>query len=143
MDGSAPLNAPGGNRHRSAGEMVACRRRRFAGTASQRAHQEGVGRRHNRALSERRAPPARQWLSDAPALARLPGQYECQARPADQADRSTGDEFLRVQDVLADSAGQHDGGKSWAQAALQEPLLPKAFTRFCAPWRWDGEAAIL
>ena len=36
-----------------------------------------------------------------------------------------------------------DGGKSWAQAALQEPVLPKAFTRFCAPWRWDGQAAIL
>jgi len=36
-----------------------------------------------------------------------------------------------------------DDGKSWAQAALQEPVLPKAFTRFCAPWRWDGQAAIL
>jgi sulfane dehydrogenase subunit SoxC len=23
-----------------------------------------------------------------------------------------------------------DGGRSWAQAALQEPVLPKAFTRF-------------
>ncbi len=32
-----------------------------------------------------------------------------------------------------------DGGKSWAQAALQEPVLPKAFTRFRMPWRWDGQ----
>jgi sulfane dehydrogenase subunit SoxC len=36
-----------------------------------------------------------------------------------------------------------DGGKSWAQAALQEPVLPKAFTRFRAPWRWDGSPAVL
>src|SRR5580765_694221 len=36
-----------------------------------------------------------------------------------------------------------DGGKSWAQAALQAPVLPKAFTRFRAPWRWDGGPAIL
>ena len=31
-----------------------------------------------------------------------------------------------------------DGGRSWAQAALQDPVLPKAFTRFRMPWRWDG-----
>jgi sulfane dehydrogenase subunit SoxC len=36
-----------------------------------------------------------------------------------------------------------DGGKSWAQAALQEPVLPKAFTRFRIPWRWAGGPAVL
>src|SRR3954451_16376625 len=36
-----------------------------------------------------------------------------------------------------------DGGASWAQAALQEPVLPKAFTRFRMPWRWNGGPAIL
>ncbi|MGI9259381.1 MAG: sulfite dehydrogenase [Gammaproteobacteria bacterium] len=36
-----------------------------------------------------------------------------------------------------------DGGESWAEAALQEPVLPKAFTRFRAPWRWDGGPAVL
>src|SRR6266446_1263524 len=36
-----------------------------------------------------------------------------------------------------------DGGKSWAQAALQEPVLPKAFTRFRMPWRWEGQPVIL
>ena len=36
-----------------------------------------------------------------------------------------------------------DGGKSWAQAALQEPVHPKAFTRFRVPWRWDGGPAVL
>jgi len=36
-----------------------------------------------------------------------------------------------------------DGGRSWADAALQEPVMSKAFTRFRMPWRWDGGAAIL
>jgi sulfane dehydrogenase subunit SoxC len=36
-----------------------------------------------------------------------------------------------------------DGGKSWAQAELQQPVLSKAFTRFRAPWRWDGGPAVL
>jgi len=36
-----------------------------------------------------------------------------------------------------------DGGKSWGQAALQDPVLPKAFTRFRMPWRWDGGPAVL
>jgi len=36
-----------------------------------------------------------------------------------------------------------DGGSTWAQAALQEPVLSKAFTRFRAPWRWDGGPAVL
>jgi sulfane dehydrogenase subunit SoxC len=36
-----------------------------------------------------------------------------------------------------------DGGTSWAQAALQEPVHSKAFTRFRVPWRWDGAPAVL
>jgi len=36
-----------------------------------------------------------------------------------------------------------DGGKSWAPAALQEPVLPKALTRFRLAWRWDGGPAVL
>jgi sulfane dehydrogenase subunit SoxC len=36
-----------------------------------------------------------------------------------------------------------DGGKSWAQAALQAPVLSKAFTRFRMPWHWDGGPAVL
>jgi sulfane dehydrogenase subunit SoxC len=36
-----------------------------------------------------------------------------------------------------------DGGKSWAQAALQTPVPAKAFARFRAPWRWDGGPAVL
>jgi len=36
-----------------------------------------------------------------------------------------------------------DGGKSWTAAALQEPVLPKALTRFRVPWRWEGGPAVL
>jgi sulfane dehydrogenase subunit SoxC len=36
-----------------------------------------------------------------------------------------------------------DGGVSWADAALGDPVLPKALTRFRIPWRWDGGTATL
>jgi len=36
-----------------------------------------------------------------------------------------------------------DGGQSWAQAALHEPVLSKAFTRFRVPWSWNGGPAVL
>jgi sulfane dehydrogenase subunit SoxC len=36
-----------------------------------------------------------------------------------------------------------DGGKSWALAALDAPVLSKSFTRFRMPWNWNGQPAIL
>ena len=36
-----------------------------------------------------------------------------------------------------------DGGKSWAEAALQEPVMSKSFTRFRIPWQWNGGPAVL
>ena len=36
-----------------------------------------------------------------------------------------------------------DGGKTWVDAVLQQPVLDKALTRFRAPWDWDGADAIL
>ena len=36
-----------------------------------------------------------------------------------------------------------DGGRSWAEAELQEPVLDRAFTRFRIPWYWNGKPAIL
>ena len=36
-----------------------------------------------------------------------------------------------------------DGGKSWAQAALQAPVLPKALTRFRMPWNWSGQPTVV
>jgi sulfane dehydrogenase subunit SoxC len=36
-----------------------------------------------------------------------------------------------------------DGGRNWKDAALQSPVLAKAFTRFRLPWKWDGGEAEL
>jgi sulfane dehydrogenase subunit SoxC len=36
-----------------------------------------------------------------------------------------------------------DGGRSWGDAALAEPVLAKSFTRFRMAWRWSGEPAVL
>ena len=36
-----------------------------------------------------------------------------------------------------------DGGKSWARAQLQGPILPRSLTRFRMPWAWDGSPATL
>jgi sulfane dehydrogenase subunit SoxC len=36
-----------------------------------------------------------------------------------------------------------DGGRTWADAALDEHVLPKSLTRFRSAWRWDGSPTIL
>lgn len=36
-----------------------------------------------------------------------------------------------------------DGGTTWREAQLQAPVLPRALTRFRAPWQWDGGPAML
>jgi sulfane dehydrogenase subunit SoxC len=36
-----------------------------------------------------------------------------------------------------------DGGRSWRQAQLQQPVLPLATVRFRFPWNWNGETAML
>jgi sulfane dehydrogenase subunit SoxC len=36
-----------------------------------------------------------------------------------------------------------DGGRNWQAAALQEPVLTRALTRFRLPWRWDGKPAVI
>ena len=36
-----------------------------------------------------------------------------------------------------------DNGETWAVAALDGPVISKAFTRFRMPWRWDGKPAHL
>jgi sulfane dehydrogenase subunit SoxC len=36
-----------------------------------------------------------------------------------------------------------DGGRTWAEAALSAPVLPKSFTRFRLAWRWNGGPAVL
>jgi sulfane dehydrogenase subunit SoxC len=36
-----------------------------------------------------------------------------------------------------------DGGRTWQEARLQEPVLPKCHTRFRFLWRWNGQEALL
>jgi sulfane dehydrogenase subunit SoxC len=36
-----------------------------------------------------------------------------------------------------------DGGRSWREAQLQEPILTRALTRFRLPWHWDGQPAVI
>ena len=36
-----------------------------------------------------------------------------------------------------------DGGRSWQEATLQEPVLTRALTRFRLPWQWDGKPAVI
>ena len=36
-----------------------------------------------------------------------------------------------------------DGGRSWADAQLDETVLPKALTRFRTAWDWRGQPGVL
>ena len=36
-----------------------------------------------------------------------------------------------------------DGGTTWAESELQEPVLSQSFTRFRIPWQWNGKRAVL
>ncbi len=91
---------------------------------------KALGRRHDRALPERRAHHARQRLSDAPAAARLPGQHERQVPAPDQAHRSAGHELLRGQDLLADPAGRQDpGGSTSCRRSNRSSPIPRSATR--------------
>jgi sulfane dehydrogenase subunit SoxC len=36
-----------------------------------------------------------------------------------------------------------DGGKTWKEAKLQGPVVPRAHTRFTFDWAWNGEEAVI
>jgi len=36
-----------------------------------------------------------------------------------------------------------DGGQTWQEAQLSEPVLDRALTRFTLPWRWDGRETVI
>lgn len=36
-----------------------------------------------------------------------------------------------------------DGGATWSEASLQQPVYSRAFTRFRLPWTWDGSESVL
>jgi len=47
----------------------------------------------------------------------------------------SGNGTIRAVDVTV------DGGRTWRQARLEEPVLDKCLTRFRFDWRWDGSPA--
>jgi len=36
-----------------------------------------------------------------------------------------------------------DGGRSWSDAEITQPIMPKCTVRFRRPWMWDGKPAVL
>jgi sulfane dehydrogenase subunit SoxC len=36
-----------------------------------------------------------------------------------------------------------DGGKTWTDAEMPGPVLPKCLSRFRLPWEWDGKPVLL
>ena len=58
--------------------------------------------------------------------------------------------FCEITGFAWSGAGSHtqvdvstDGGRTWKPAELQEPVLPKAHTRFRFPWQWNGEETVI
>jgi len=80
------------------------------------------------------------WLIDAKSVITFP----CPEKPVKGAGiyeirgfAWSGKGKIAAVDVSA------DGGVTWQRAKLQDPVLPKALTRFTHEWRWDGKPALL
>jgi sulfane dehydrogenase subunit SoxC len=65
-------------------------------------------------------------------------------------DRLTGPGWWEIRGVAWSGRGRlsrvevsADGGRTWQDATLDEPILPKCHTRFRLPWRWSGGEAVL
>jgi len=70
--------------------------------------------------------------SPSPGLVlRGPGLYEISGLAWSGAGRISGVEVSA------------DGGVSWGEAALSEPVLDKSVTRFRMAWRWNGGPAVI
>lgn len=71
------------------------------------------------------SPSSGMTLKDGPGLYQITGLAWTGSGKIKQVDVST------------------DGGLTWAEAELQEPILPKTLTRFRIPWNWQGNPSIL
>jgi sulfane dehydrogenase subunit SoxC len=60
-----------------------------------------------------------------------PGMYEIQGLAW------TGGGVIRKVEVTT------DGGRTWKETQLQEPILPRAHTRFRLLWTWSGEETVI
>jgi sulfane dehydrogenase subunit SoxC len=80
------------------------------------------------------------WIHEAKSVITSPSGGQALAAPGYHELRGlawSGRGRIRRVDVST------DGGRNWRPARLQEPVLPKALTRFRADWRWQGELALL
>src|SRR5919199_316255 len=68
-----------------------------------------------------------------PAIGTMPGQGPWEIRGIAWSGRG------RITRVEVST----NGGETWADARLVDPVLPIAHTRFLFPWTWDGSEAIL
>ncbi len=68
------------------------------------------------------------------------GDHAAERRPVFARARSSRDQRLARsgRGRIARVEVSADGGGTWFDAALSEPVLPKAVTRFTLPWEWDG-----
>src|SRR2546425_227049 len=97
-------------------------------------------------LEETGVEPKAKWLvaegADAPALSRSVPLAKALDDAMIAFYENSGIAYSgngRISKVMVSA----DGGQSWAQAALHEPVLSKAFTRFRVPWNWNGGPAVL
>ncbi|MGE3958572.1 MAG: sulfite dehydrogenase [Vicinamibacterales bacterium] len=79
------------------------------------------------------------FVMDARSLITYPG-YPVRVDPG----------WIEIQGIAWTGAGRirrvevsTDGGRTWRSAALQEPVLSKAHTRFRYPWHWTGGEAVI
>jgi len=80
------------------------------------------------------------WVNEAKSVITFPCPEKPVAAPGLYEIRGlawTGRGKVKAVDV------SFDGGVNWHGAQLQDPILPKALTRFTIPWRWDGPPALL
>jgi sulfane dehydrogenase subunit SoxC len=68
-----------------------------------------------------------------PAAGSLPGQGPMEIRGIAWSGRG---KIARVEVST-------DGGQTWADARLDEPVLPISHTRFRFPWTWNGQESVL
>jgi len=64
--------------------------------------------------------------------------------------KMTGPGFYEISGLAWSGAGpvrkveiSADGGQSWAEAELVQPVLSRALTRFRLPWHWEGAPTLL
>jgi sulfane dehydrogenase subunit SoxC len=82
--------------------------------------------------------------------------FEFEMGPKSVITRPSGGQRLAVQGYyeisgLAWSGGgairrvevSADGGRTWKDAQIHDPVAKKAHTRFSAPWNWNGDEAVL